>query len=290
MATKTILVPMSGLAATPAPLDAALTVANRLGAHVEALHVSIDPRDSVAYVGEGMTSAMIEDVMASAEKEANERLERARGRFNDTCGKNDVAVSTGAPSGEGSATASFTEVIGREEDYVASKGRLADLIVAGRSDNEEEISPSATLETALMDTGRPVLVVPPGESADHLGSTIAIAWNGSVEAARAVSAALHFLCEAEKVVVLEVEEAGKHGPSAADVVGYLSMHSISAASRDIRASAGSVAENLLSAVREENVDLLVMGAYTRSRLRRLIFGGVTGDILQNAPVPVLLAH
>ena len=289
MATKTILIPMSGLAATPAPLDAALTVGNRLGAHVEALHVSIDPRDSVAYVGEGMTSAMIEDVMASAEQEANERKSRAHQRFEDACAKNNVTQSDG-PAADGKATASMTEIVGREEDYVASKGRLADLIVAGRSDDEEEVSPSVTLETALMDTGRPVLVVPPGETADHLGTNIAIAWNGSVEAARAVSAALHFLCEAEKVIILEVEEAGKHGPAASDVVSYLAHHGVTATSKDIRASSGSVSENLLSAVREENVDLLVMGAYTRSRLRRLIFGGVTGDILENAPVPVLLAH
>jgi nucleotide-binding universal stress UspA family protein len=289
MATKTILVPMSGLAATPAPLDAALTVGNRLGAHIEALHVSIDPRDSVAYVGEGMTSAMIEDVMASAEQEANERLKRARQRFEESCSKNGVTQSTEVGAGD-KATAGFTEVVGREEDYVASKGRLADLIVAGRSDSADDLSPSATLETALMDTGRPVLVVPPGETAVHLGTTIAIAWNGSVEAGRAVTAALHFLCEAEKVTVLEVEEAGKHGPSAEDVVHYLAQHGVSATKRDIRANAGSVAENLLSAVREENVDLLVMGAYTRSRLRRLIFGGVTGDILENSPVPVLLAH
>ncbi|MBT3788355.1 MAG: universal stress protein [Alphaproteobacteria bacterium] len=289
MATKTILVPMSGLASTPAPLDAALTVGKRLSAHVEALHVSIDPRDSVAYVGEGMTSAMIEDVMASAEQEANERLARARQRFEAACEANAVARSDGSGQSD-DASASFTEVVGREEDYVASKGRLADLIVAGRSESDEDVSLSATLETALMDTGRPVLVVPPGESADHLGTAIAIAWNGSVEAARAVSAAMHFLCEAEKVIVLEVEEAGKHGPSAADVVSYLAQHKVSASSRDIRASAGSVAENLLTAVREENADLLVMGAYTRSRLRRLIFGGVTGDILDNAPVPVLLAH
>jgi nucleotide-binding universal stress UspA family protein len=289
MATKTILVPMSGLATTPAPLDAALTVGNRLGAHVEALHVSIDPRDSVAYVGEGMTSAMIEDVMASAEQEANERLARARQRFEEACSKNAVSLSDAAGS-EGKATANFTEVVGREEDYVASKGRLADLIVAGRSDNDEELSPSATLETALMDTGRPVLVVPPGDSVDHLGTTIAIAWNGSVESARAVSAALHFLCEAERVIILEVEEAGKHGPSADEVVGYLAQHGVKATSRDIRASARSVSDNLLAAVREEKADLLVMGAYTRSRLRRLIFGGVTGDILDSAPVPVLLAH
>ena len=280
---------MGGLAATPAPLDAALTVGNRLGAHIEALHVSIDPRDSVAYVGEGMTSAMIEDVMASAEQEANERRDRALGRFEETCQKNDVPQSS-APGENGKATAEFVQVVGREEDYVASRGRLADLIVAGRSDSDEDVSPSATLETALMDTGRPVLVVPPGESVDHLGSAIAIAWNGSVESARAVSASLHFLGEAEKVIVLEVEEAGKHGPSAEDVVGYLAKHGITASSRDIRASAGSVSDNLLTAVREEKVDLLVMGAYTRSRLRRLIFGGVTGEILENAPIPVLLAH
>ena len=289
MAIKTIMVPMSGLAGSPAPLEAALTVGARLGAHVEALHVSIDPRDSVAYVGEGMTSAMIEDVMASAEREAGERRERAEQRFKSACDKAGIAVSD-TPTPDGAATAHLTELVGREEDFVASRGRWADLIVAGKVEETENVSPTATLEAALMDTGRPVLLVPPGEMLGSLGSSIVIGWNGSHESARAVSAALPFLREADHVEVLEVEEAGKHGPTAGDVVDYLAWHGVSATSRDIQTGPRSVADSLLTAATEAKADLVVMGAYTRSRLRRLIFGGVTGDVLQSASIPVLLKH
>lgn len=289
MAIKTIMVPMSGLAGSPAPLDAALAVGARLGAHVEALHVAIDPRDSVAYVGEGMTSAMIEDVMASAEREAGERRERAQHRFKAACDRSGIVLSK-APTAEASATADMVELVGREEDFVASRGRLADLIVAGKVEAGDNVSPTATLEAALMDTGRPVLLVPPGETAGDLGTSIVIGWNGSHESARAVSAALPFLREAERVEVLEVEEAGKHGPTAGDVVDYLAWHGIKATSRDIQSGPRSVADSLLTAAAEAKADMVVMGAYTRSRLRRLIFGGVTGDVLQSASIPVLLKH
>jgi len=287
MAIKTIMVPMSGLAGSPAPLEAALAVGKRLGAHVEALHVAIDPRDSVAYVGEGMTSAMIEDVMASAEREADERRTRAEQRFNSAC---DQAGAARSETPTGTPSAHLVELVGREEDFVASRGRLADLIVAGKVDEGENISPTATLEAALMDTGRPVLLVPPGQTLGNLGASIVIGWNGSHESARAVSAALPFLHEADRVEVLEVEESGKHGPTAGDVVEYLAWHGISATSRDIQSGPRTVADSLLSAAAEAKADMVVMGAYTRSRLRRLIFGGVTGDVLQTATIPVLLSH
>jgi len=289
MAIKTIMVPMSGLAGSPAPLDAALAVGARLKAHVEALHVAIDPRDSVAYVGEGMTSAMIEDVMASAEREANERRLRAEERFKAACERTGVTLAE-APTPDAAATAHLTELVGREEDFVASRGRLADLIVSGRAEADDNVSPTATMEAALMDTGRPVLLVPPGGAAENLGRSIVVGWNGSHESARAVSAALPFLHEAERIEILEVEEAGKHGPTAGDVVDYLAWHGIKATSRDIQSGPRTVADSLLSAASEAKADMVVMGAYTRSRLRRLIFGGVTGDVLQSASVPVFLKH
>ena len=289
MAIKTIMVPMSGLEGSPAPLDAALVVGARLGAHVEALHVSIDPRDSVAYVGEGMTSAMIEDVMASAEREAEERMLRAEQRFQGACERAGTKLS-GTPTPEAVSTAHMVELVGREEDFVASRGRLADLIVAGKAEPGDNISPTATLEAALMDTGRPVLLVPPGQMTGELGASIVIGWNGSHESARAVSAALPFLKEADRVEVLEVEEAGKNGPTAGDVVDYLAWHGVTATSRDIQTGPRTVADSLLTAASEAKADMVVMGAYTRSRLRRLIFGGVTGDVLQSASIPVLLKH
>ena len=94
----------------------------------------------------------------------------------------------------------------------------------------------------------------------------------------------------EKVVVLEVEEAGKGGPNAAAVVDYLAWHGITASSQDVTAGAASIGERLLGAAKAAEADMLIMGAYTRSRLRRLIFGGATREVLAGASIPVLMAH
>ena len=288
MAIKTILVPLSGTTGSGGVLTSALAVGKWLDAHIEALHVAMDPRDSVAYVGEGMTSAMIEDVMSVAEGEASERQKRAAEQFQEACTKAGVKEADSAAAG-GGFTAHLTSVTGREEDAVAARGRLADLIVCCKPREGDDVSPSVTLEAALMDTGRPVLVVPPGDPAP-IGKTVALGWNGSPEAAKAIRFGLAFLHAADKVVVLEVEEAGKGGPDAAAVVDYLAWHGIAATSQDVTAGAASIGDRLLGAAKAAEADLLIMGAYTRSRLRRLIFGGATREVLAGASIPVLMAH
>ncbi len=288
MAIKTILVPLSGTAGSGGVLTTALAVGKWLDAHIEVLHVAMDPRDSVAYVGEGMTSAMIEDVMSVAEGEAGERQKRAAEQFREACAKDGVKESDSAVGG-GGFTAHLTSITGHEEDAVAARGRLADLIVCCKPREGDDVSPSVTLEAALMDTGRPVLVVLPGDPAP-IGKTVALAWNGSPEAAKAIRFGLAFLHAAEKVVVLEVEEAGKGGPNAAAVVDYLAWHGITASSQDVTAGAASIGERLLGAAKAAEADMLIMGAYTRSRLRRLIFGGATREVLAGASIPVLMAH
>ena len=286
MAIKTILVPLSGLPGRGQWLDAVAKIARELDAHIEALHVAMDPRDSVAYVGEGMTSAMIGDVMAVAEREADERRQQSQKVFDDTCARNDVTVSD-QPSA-GTLTAHFSIVTGREEDVIASRGRLADLIIARRPEEGEEVTFPVTLEAALLDSGRPVLVVPPSEPVEF-GSRIAIYWNGSPEAGKAMSYAMPFLGSATEVCVFEVEETKHRGPKTSDVVTYLAWHGVKSEGRNLEPG-GSVSESLLAATNEAGADMLVMGAYTRSRLRRLIFGGVTRDVLTRSHVPVLMAH
>lgn len=287
MAIKTILVPLSGLPGRGQWLDAVVKRSREWGAHVEAIHVAMDPRDSVAYVGEGMTSAMIGDVMAVAERESDERRQQAQQVFDDTCQRNNVTISDQSESGPG--TAHFTIVTGREEDVMASRGRLADLIFVRRPESGgEEVTFSVTLEAALLDTGRPVLILPPSAPVDF-GSSIVIYWNGTAEAGRAMNYAMPFMEKAKKVIVVEVDSESHSGPGMVDVVKYLAWHGVNAERTEIERR-GSDSESLLASTSSVGADMLVMGAYTRSRLRRLVFGGVTRDMLTRSSVPVLMAH
>ncbi len=287
MAIKSILLPLSGLPGRGQWLDAVVRRAREWGAHVEALHVAIDPRDSVAYVGEGMTSAMIGDVMAVAEQESDERRQEAQKVFEDACQRNNVTISDQPDAGPG--TAHFTIVTGREEDIIASRGRLADLIFARRPEGGgEEVTFSVTLEAALLDTGCPVLILPPSDPVEF-GRSVAIYWNGSPEAGKAINFAMPFLEKAEQVCVLEVDAEHHSGPGTEEVVRYLAWHGVKAEGRNLE-RASSDSESLLAATSAAGADMLVMGAYTRSRLRRLVFGGVTRDVLTRSGVPVLMAH
>ena len=289
MSIKTILAPVNGLASSSPALEFGLRLTRRLEAHLEVCHVALDPRDSVAFLGEGMTGAMIEEIMAITEREAKERGSRARTLFDETCTRFEVpVVEVGEAPSEG-YSAAFVTMTGREEGHVALRGRLADLIIINRPAQGEDVSQSGTLEAALRETGRPVAVVPPQPPAE-LCRRVAIAWNGTVEAGRAIAAALSLLAGADRILVLSVGEEGKPGSAARDVVEYLAWHGIEAAAETLEASPRSVAGVLLEAAAAASTDLLVMGAYTRSRLHRLIFGGVTREVLEGAEIPVVMAH
>ncbi len=289
MGIKTILAPLNGLASTSPALEFALRLARRFDAHVEACHVARDPREGVAFLGEGMTGSMIEEIMAIAEREGKERAARARAMFEETCARLEAPLLDPGTPPEAGFSASCVTVTGREEEHVARRGRLADLIVIDRPDQGEEASRSSTLEAALRETGRPVAVVPP-ETREALCRCVAIAWNGTIEAGRAIAAALPLLAGADRILVLSVGEEGKPGSAARDVVEYLAWHGIEAAAETLDAGPRSVGASLLDAATAAGADLLVMGAYTRSRLHRLIFGNVTGAVLKGAEIPVVMVH
>jgi nucleotide-binding universal stress UspA family protein len=288
VSVRTILVPVTGLAETSSALEAGLRLGSRLGAHVEAVHVALDPRESVAFLGEGMTGAMIEEIMSLTEREAEQRGARARALF-DELGRAHAPPIVEAGAAVEGFSAAYVSLTGREEEHIALRGRLADLIVLGQPAKGEEAPPPVTLEAALRETGRPVLVVPRG--AGELGEKCAaIAWNGSAEAGRAIAAALPILAAIGRVEVFSIGEEGKWGGDIEDVVAYLAWHGVAASGQALDASPRSVGVSLLNAVDSAGAELLVMGAYTHSRLHRLIFGGVTREVLSSATIPVLMAH
>jgi nucleotide-binding universal stress UspA family protein len=288
MAFRKLLLPLTGTASGEAALATALSTARIWNSHVSALHVRIDSRDVAPLAGEGLSGAMIEEMMSATDKESSERSNAVRAMFDRFVAQHGVALRE--PRGmSDSATASFAAVTGREEDLVAFQARLADLTVVPHPESGDDVSSSDALHAVLFDSGRPVLVAPHLAPAT-LGRRVCIAWNGTAESAASVQAALPWMHRAEAVRILSSEGYQRRGPQAAELLPYLALHDIHPELATFRAVDGSVGAGLLAAAKEFGGDLLCMGAYSHSRLRQLILGGVTRHVLEKATLPVMMCR
>ena len=285
---NTILCPLSGAEHARPVLDTAFSLAAKLSAHLEVLHVRPDSKDTVPLLGEGMSVAMVEDMIELADKEGAERAARARSMFDDAVKRHGSEVAE-RPVPRPTATCAFVEESGREDEVVARRGRLNDLVVVARPTAESDVTSTLTLNAAVFETGRPVFVVPPG-GAKLEAERIAISWNGSAQSAKAVSSAVKLLEKASHVVVLTVDSPITSAARAHELATYLEWHGVKPETHTFEAGPKSVGERLLQEVKAADADLLVMGAYTHSRMRQLILGGVTRHVLENADIPLLMAH
>lgn len=288
MSVRTILVPLDGTDASKSALEMAFTVGRNLAAHVTVLHVRPDPKDAVPLLGEGMSGSMIEEMIQIAETEATNRAAKARALFDAMCASHKVAV-VDQPSLQEAVSASWSEEVGREDESTARRGRLADLSVVCRPGPDSDVSSTMTLNAALFETGRPVLVVPP-DGPLPVGRKVAVSWNGSAQAARAVASAMPIISGCEELLVLSVEADTTSVDMAPQLATYFAWHGVTAQTKTFAASTRGVGEALLGECAEAGVDLLVMGAYTHSRMRQLILGGVTRHVLEAATLPLFMAH
>jgi nucleotide-binding universal stress UspA family protein len=147
----------------------------------------------------------------------------------------------------------------------------------------------ATLEQALFESGRPILVAPP-KPPTTIGQDVVIAWNGSTETARVVSFAMPLLYKAEKVTVLTVKGATVPGPAGEQIARTLRINGIPAQALDVEDEGRPAGEAILTNAQMLRADLVVKGAYTQSRLRQMIFGGPTRYLLEYATLPMIMAH
>ena len=132
------------------------------------------------------------------------------------------------------------------------------------------------------------MLIAPQQAREQLGKRICLAWNGTAESASAVFAALPWLQRAEAVRILAADEYQRRGPAAADLASYLALHEIRAEVATFRPIDRDVGAGLLKAASEFDADMLAMGAYSHSRLRQLLLGGVTRHVLEHASLPVLM--
>lgn len=147
------------------------------------------------------------------------------------------------------------------------------------------------IEAVLIDSGRPLIVVPPGRET-FAARRIVVAWDGSAKAARALNDALPFLRESEQVDLVSItgEKDLTHMASGAEIAPHLSRHGVRVSVLNLPAINGDVAETLRNHATLTHADMIVMGAYVHSRLRQMVLGGTTQSLLKSCPVPLFLSY
>lgn len=180
---------------------------------------------------------------------------------------------------------------------VVRRAHAADLMVVGQADRENPLPAAARtlVQDVLMTTGRPLLLIPYAGQFHQIGANVLIGWTSTREAARAVHDALPLLAPGAKVTVLTVESSRSAADTdalpAVDIAEHLARHGLDvSAARTVVADGLSPANALLDYASDISADLLVVGGYGHSRVREMIMGGVTRDLLRHMTVPVLMSH
>ena len=284
---KTILVPVEESEVLHSMLETALHTAKRFGGYIEGLHVRPALPGVVAAGAAGLVAAT-PDLVESFERQDEARTETAKKLYDAFL--EEKGVPRGRPEGAvDSPIAGWLEEVAPGDDVVGSYGRSFDLIVVGRPVRGSLTPAMATLEAALFESGRPILIAPP-QATPTVGDEIVIAWNGSTETARTIGFGMRFLRAAKTVKVLSIDNSMVPGPTGAQMAQYLIRNGVQAEPVDALSNGRGPGEAMLEEAARLGCDLLFKGAYTNSRLRQMIFGGATSYILAETTIPVFMAH
>jgi nucleotide-binding universal stress UspA family protein len=278
---QTILVPTQNIAGMTSALETALLLAQRMGAYIEgfALRFGI-PQFVVAELSSGIP-------MESYQAHRDEEIAEARRIFETFMQEHDIPSSRGAAD---RPSFGWLEDAPEGETFVGSHGRAFDVTVMSRPDADTLSLHSRAIESGLFESGRPVLLSPP-VAPKQIATSVMIHWNGSTEQARTNAFAMPILRKAERVMLLTVVGGQEvPGPSVSQVLRQLQYNGIPAKTMRVEVDGRSTGEAVLAAAKAEGCDLLVKGAFTRHRLRQMIFGGATSHIMEHAELPVLMAH
>lgn len=284
--TPTILVPLAEDFVEDPAFEAAFSLAEPLAAHVRPMFIRPDAAEAAAYIPEvvaaaGVTRESIDGEGRAAAQVARQHYEDCRSRYEVVTSETDR--KTARSPGEG-----WTEAIGDIEQLVTYWGRLSDLIIMSRF-GASDVTAGRCFDAAVFGTGRPTMIVATPLPSDMLKHVL-IAWNGSVEASRSLFAALPLLQCAARISILSVPQPGLPHRAAEDLTNTLAWHGVPAAALPNRAGPVPPGPALMTALHECDASLVVMGAYTHSRLRQHLLGGVTQKMLYESPVPVLMCH
>lgn len=287
MSIKHILVALTGETDSTNVPGGALNLGQRFAAHVTGVDIVRDEPLYPDTAFAGVASAYHIELAKTYDIVKKQLRDTARETFEKARTHRGIALAD-KPAGEDGATASWLDSENISGDPITTAGRLADLIVLGQSDKRGTVAHFNVIESAIFAARRPALLLPTDHS--ELGTRAAIAWNGSAEAADAVERALPLMVGSQEVDIIQVGEIKPESVKVDDLVNYLGWHGLGSRVHDIADRPKSTAKIILQQAERIDADFLVMGAYSRSPLREMIFGGVTQHVIKSAAMPVLLVH
>lgn len=277
MALKSIVVALARGPSVHAVINGAAALAKRHQSHLLGLHV-IDIIPFAGYMDGDLTG----EVIAMQDEKLRADATQVEKAFRTIC------TSAGVD-------AQWCCEEGRTHHVIDQYARYCDLLcVSAPTATADSLASLPAAEELLFSAGRPVLVIPEGFDADSIGERVTIAWNGSREAAKAISNALPILARAQSVSLATVVDDHLDEAQAsiivADLSRYLALHGVTVAAQTVNPGEAPVGQFLHDWARDKDSDLLVMGGYGHARIREFVLGGVTRWSVRNSTIPVLMAH
>jgi len=279
MAYKSILTVLTDIDDVAPVLEAALPFARAEGAHLDVLCLGVD-RTQTGYYFAGATAIIHDETLQYARDEATAMEQAVRDRL----AKTEIAWGVEALVAQTAMVAGL----------VARRARFADLVMLPKpyGPNRTADAP-AVVEAAMFQGQAPVLVPPGADAPTQAPARVVVAWNESAEALTAVRRAMPLLLAADLVNILIIDPQ-RHDAHAADpgveISKMLTRHGARVEVSIIARTLPRISDVIERHVKDQNADLLVMGAYGHSRFREAILGGATRNLLEQASVPVLMAH
>lgn len=278
MSIRTILVHLDHTPRCEARVGLAARIAATRGAHLVGLLPSglLDGTIPAGALPSGMTDFIAESAEYLRQR-AEGISEGFRAQVNGIGITSEVRVVSGTTAGD-----------------LIAHARTSDLVVLGQDDRNStsDVLGHNLVSELMLDAGRPVLVVPYAGRCEVIGREVLMAWDGSRAAAVAMRGALPLLAASARARLMTFRAAGSTSRSdllSAEMVQWLARHGVQATFEEDVIEIG-VADALLSRVSDLGTDLVIMGGYGHSRLREMVLGGVTRDVLAHMTVPVLIAH
>ena len=278
MAFKTILA-VTGPDLGDGDLKLAIALCEDIGAHLAVLVVALASPPPI-----GENAAVVSDDWLKERQADMDRLQKRTAAVTALLASSSVSADV---SSEYPEETSADEIIGRRTRY-------ADMLLLGPELLSGGVLKGKAIDGALFSSGKPLLLVPKGSSPTLKPKRVMVAWDSRVEVSNAVSHALSLLAAADDVHVVLVDplegESGQGEEPGADLAAYLARHGVKVTVDRVSRQGRTVSATLRQHAIDTSADLLVMGGYGHSRLRERIFGGVTRTMIDEPPLPVLMAR
>jgi nucleotide-binding universal stress UspA family protein len=262
-------------------IDASISLALAFGAHLDAVATGY-VSTSAAYAVVGGAAVAAAAVFATEQERAEERATKALSVFEAEASHADISYEC----------RSVADFPGEAASSISAAARLYDLSVVLQPDAEQQTFDNTISTEILVHAGGPVLFVPHIHRGAFRAKRIGICWDGSRLAARALKDANPFLAQADTLFAISINspESTPMDASPEKLAKHLARVGLPIKLIELPASRSEIQPSILSLAADENLDMLVMGAYGHSRLQEGILGGVTREMLRTMTIPVLMSH